>query len=172
MSIETPYIDVKHEGQDCLELRMLLAEWIRLCQHPMVSKEIRKSVIEKIMAQTRDGDEQICFLFRLYTETCVNQYLASKQASTIHHRRMIHLIDSYTRLVSAMITEDTSSDENKLRLLNNSFSVIILILSHHHQSKGIHFNQKPFLRLFVSLFNEISKIHMKSIDNSAMIIFR
>lgn len=171
-SIEAPYTDIKHDGLDCLELRMLLAEWIRLCQHPMAGKDIRTLVVEKIMAQTGDDDDQICFLFRLYTEACINQYLASKNVSTIHHRRMIHLIDSYTKLISAMVLGTQSSDEAKLKLLNNAFSVIILILSHQHQSKGVHFNQKPFLRLFVSLFNEISKINIKSINNSAMIIFR
>ncbi|ORE23450.1 Not1-domain-containing protein [Rhizopus microsporus] len=168
-AIEAPYSDIKHDRLDCLELRMLFAEWARLCQHPMAVKDIRNTIIETIMKRINDEEEDVCFIFRLYTEACVNQYLTSKITTTIHHRRMIHLIDSYTKLVSAMIAQSVSFD--KLKLLNHALSVIILILSHHHQSKGIHFNQKPFLRLLFSLFHEVSKLNLKEIDRSVVIVF-
>ncbi|OAD02750.1 Not1 transcription factor, partial [Mucor lusitanicus CBS 277.49] len=165
--IEEPYKEIK---QDCLELRMLLAEWVRLCQHPMATDDIFQSLAQRVMDITKDEDCR-CFFFRLCTETCVNHYLAFRSVSSLHHRRMIHLIDSFTKLVSAMVIEEKTSDKAKVKLLNDALSVMILVLSHHHQNRGVEFNQKPFLRLFASLFNEISKIRTKSIDASALITF-
>lgn len=168
--IEEPYIDIKHE-LDCLELRMLMAEWVRLCQHPMATDDIYISLAQRVMQITKD-DEGRCFFFRLCTETCVNHYLAFRSVSTLHHRRMIHLIDSVTKLVSAMVIEEKNSDKAKVKLLNDALSIMILVLSQHHENRGVNFNQKPFLRLFASLFSEISKIRTKSIDASALITFR
>lgn len=168
--IEEPYTDIKHD-LDCLELRMLMAEWVRLCQHPMATEDIYISLAQRVMEFTKD-DEGRCFFFRLCTETCVNHYLSFRSVSTLHHRRMIHLIDSVTKLVSTMVIEEKSSDKAKVKLLNDALSVMILVLSHHHETRGVNFNQKPFLRLFASLYNEISKIRTKSIDASALITFR
>ncbi|KAL7319889.1 CCR4-NOT core subunit cdc39 [Mucor circinelloides] len=167
--IEEPYKEIK-QNMDCLELRMLLAEWVRLCQHPMATDDIFHSLAQRVMDATKDEDCR-CFFFRLCTETCVNHYLAFRSVSSLHHRRMIHLIDSFTKLVSAMVIEEKTSDKAKVKLLNDALSVMILVLSHHHQNRGVEFNQKPFLRLFASLFNEISKIRTKSIDASALITF-
>ncbi|KAI9476483.1 MAG: CCR4-Not complex component, Not1-domain-containing protein [Benjaminiella poitrasii] len=170
--VEKPYKDINKQDFDCLELRMLLAEWVRLFQHPMATDTIFTTLVEHIL-ETNKTEEQRCFFFRICTETCVNHYLAYRSVSTIHHRRMIHLIDSFTKLVVAMITteEEGTTNKEKVKLLNNALSVIILVLSHHHESKGVEFNQKPFLRLFASIFNEISKIYSKPLDTSALVTF-
>ncbi|KAI7901129.1 CCR4-Not complex component, Not1-domain-containing protein [Cokeromyces recurvatus] len=170
--VEEPYKDVIKQNIDCLELRMLLAEWIRLFQHPMATDTIFTTLVERVL-EINKTEEQRCFFFRICTETCVNHYLAYRSVSTIHHRRMIHLIDSFTKLIIAMVTteEENSDIKSKVKLLNNALSVIILVLSHHHESKGVDFNQKPFLRLFASIFNEISKIHTKPLDTSTLITF-
>lgn len=167
--VEEPYKDIKKDI-DCLELRMLLAEWVRLCQHPMTTDDIFRTLAENVMKKTSEEDHRY-FFFRICTETCINHYLIFRSVSTIHHRRMIHLIDSYTKLISAMVIEEKESDSAKIRLLNDALSVMILVLSYHHENKGIEFNQKPFLRLFSSLFNEVNKFSAKSIDNSAIITF-
>ncbi|CEP18731.1 hypothetical protein [Parasitella parasitica] len=170
--VREPYYEILEQDSDadCLELRMLLAEWVRLCQHPMATDDIFNSLAQRVMERTKDEDGR-CFFFRLCTETCVGHYLTVRPASTLHHRRMIHLIDSFTKLVSAMVMEERESDKAKVKLLNDALSVMILVLSHHHQSRGVEFNQKPFLRLFASLFSEIGKIRAKSIDASALITF-
>lgn len=168
--IEDPYTDIKQD-MDCLELRMVMAEWVRLCQHPMATDDIYVSLAQRVMEITKDDDGR-CFFFRLAIETCVNHYLAFRSVSTLHHRRMIHLIDSVTKLISIMVIEEKSSDKAKVKLLNDALSVMILVLSYHHENRGVEFNQKPFLRLFASLFNEISKIRIKTIDASALITFR
>lgn len=168
--IEEPYTEIKHD-LDCLELRMVMAEWVRLCQHPMATDDIYVSLAQRVMEMTKDNEGRY-FFFRLCIETCVNHYLAFRSVSTLHHRRMIHLIDSVTKLISMMVIEEKSSDKAKVKLLNDALSVMILVLSYHHENRGVNFNQKPFLRLFASLFNEISKIRTKSIDVSALITFR
>jgi CCR4-NOT transcription complex subunit 1 len=148
---------------------MLLAEWVRLCQHPMATDALFHSLSQKVM-QVTETDDGRYFFFRLCTENCVNHYLSFRSVSSVHHRRMIHMIDSFTKLISAMVLEE-ASDKNKIKLLNDALSVMILVLSYHHENRGIEFNQKPFLRLFASLFNEISKIRTNTIDTSALITF-
>ncbi|OAD77396.1 Not1 transcription factor [Phycomyces blakesleeanus NRRL 1555(-)] len=56
--VEAPYLDLKKtndsgggyigsSGQGCLELRLLLAEWMRLCQHPMVTDQLCSQLATK-----------------------------------------------------------------------------------------------------------------------------
>ncbi|KAI8975394.1 CCR4-Not complex component, Not1-domain-containing protein [Mycotypha africana] len=215
-SVEQPYKTLISKEQekdsvgraapDCLQYRMLLAEWVRLCQHPMAAGDIFNAVAQKAIYMTKESDDR-CFFFRFCTEVCVNHYLTFRSVSTVHHRRMIHLIDSFSKLITAMImvkedegkiikqdeeedggkakkqkkskkenTKVKKDDSNvnnmaKIKMLNDALSVIILVLSQQHEKRGVEFNQKPFLRLFSSIFNEISKLNDKSLDACALITF-
>ena len=45
-----PYLSIdKREDLDCLQLRMLLAEWTRLSQHSMTSQKIYRQFAKKVI---------------------------------------------------------------------------------------------------------------------------
>ncbi|KAG0175598.1 hypothetical protein DFQ28_005990 [Apophysomyces sp. BC1034] len=173
--VEQPYADVKR-NVECLELRMLFAQWIRLYHHPLSTEPLFRKLAEQISIAAKDTEGK-CFFFRLCTETCVNQCLEFRPANAPNQRRMIQLIDAFTKLITYMVMVETKNNENgdndeaKLKLLSDALSVIVLLLAHQHEVQGINFNQKPFLRIFSSLFTDISKVLSETMEASMVIVF-
>ncbi|KAI9030682.1 CCR4-Not complex component, Not1-domain-containing protein [Phycomyces nitens] len=171
--VEAPYRDLERVGgQDCLELRLLLAEWTRLCQHPMVTDQLCSQLATKVLQTTKDQNGR-CFFFRLCTETCVHHFLSFKTQSASFRRRALQLIDSYAKLVAYMVRLETGEDDKTARvtLVSHALSVVVLVLAQHHEKRHVNFNQKPFLRILSSLFCELNKIKNKSIESSIVLAF-
>ncbi|KAI9030832.1 CCR4-Not complex component, Not1-domain-containing protein [Phycomyces nitens] len=168
--ISLPYTEINPKV-DCLEMRILLAEWVRLCQHPMATEAIYRALAKKVLQATQD-EEGRCFFFRLCIETCVNQSLTFSPNNASHQRRVGITIDSFSKLVRyTIIMEPRKDDKAKIKYLSDTLSIVILVLANHHQTRGTNFYQKPFLRLLSSLFSEISKIGIKSVESGMIIAF-
>ncbi|KAL0088093.1 Not1 transcription factor [Phycomyces blakesleeanus] len=168
--ISHPYTEIS-PNLDCLEMRILLAEWVRLCQHPMATEGIYRTLAKKVLQATQD-EEGRCFFFRLCTETCVNQSLMFSPNNTSHQRRVGVTIDSFSKLVRyTIMVEPSKDDKAKIKHLSDTLSIVILVLANHHQTRGTNFYQKPFLRLLSSMFSEISKIGIKSVESGMIIVF-
>ncbi|KAI7871343.1 CCR4-Not complex component, Not1-domain-containing protein [Spinellus fusiger] len=156
---------------DCLELRMLLAQWIRLCHYPMGPQSLYSTLTQKVL-KTTQSEEGKYFFFRLCIETCVNYYVTFSPNSVSHQGRVASMIDQFSKLVSSMIAMEGGEDQKaKVKLLSDALSVIILVLANHHERRGTNFDQKPFLRLLSSLFTEVNKLDIHSTDSSMMIAF-
>ncbi|KAI8147372.1 CCR4-Not complex component, Not1-domain-containing protein [Fennellomyces sp. T-0311] len=151
---EAPYETIEKHGMDCLSLRMLLAEWTRLCQHSMTNQRIYRHFAKKVLATTQDKNGQ-SFFFRLCTETCVDQFLSLRSFSSSFQNRTMQLIDAYAKLVAYMALVD---EHDAISIAGRAFSVVILVLAHHHEQRGMNFNQKAFLRILSSLYSEFNKI--------------
>ncbi|KAF7724662.1 hypothetical protein EC973_000834 [Apophysomyces ossiformis] len=160
--IEQPYANVKRDV-DCLELRMLFAEWVRLYQHPRSIDPLFRKLAKKISEAVKDTEAK-CFFFRLCTEICVYQGVELRPANAANQRRVIQLIDAFTKLVTYMVLVETGNEENeddseaKLKLLSDVLSVIVLLLAHQHETQGANFNQKAFSRILSSLLSDITKV--------------
>ncbi|CAO3600262.1 unnamed protein product [Absidia cylindrospora] len=151
------YAEIEGSDSQCMDARLLLAEWIRLNQHPLVTDDITQSLVKKAVLITQDS-EKLCFFVRMCTEACVDHYMSQRSPSPSHKRSSVTMIDSYAKLVSCMATADSvARDDNKLKVFGKALSVIVLVLAHHHERLGSEFNQKPFLRLLTSLYAEIHK---------------
>jgi CCR4-NOT transcription complex subunit 1 len=159
-----------------MDVHLLLAEWIRINQHPLVTDDICQSVVKKVSIKnggwlplarlltytlilssqalllTQDT-EGLCFFVRMCTEVCVDHYMSRRSSSPTHQRRSVAMIDSYAKLVSCMAAQ--SGKTRNLEVFGKALSVIVLVLAHHHERLGSDFNQKPFLRLLTSLYAEI-----------------
>lgn len=140
----------------CLELRLLLAEWNRLYQHPIVNDNLLGSITKRILSTTKDDDNNTCFFLRMAIETCVQHYLAGKAKS-------IYYIDAFTKLVSSMVKMESS--DRQIKIISHTFSVIVLTLAHYHENMNIHFNQKPFFRLLSFTFSDLLKLNIESVNS-------
>ncbi|CAO3609473.1 unnamed protein product [Cunninghamella echinulata] len=139
----------------CLELRLLLAEWNRLYQHPIVNDKLLQNIARKILSAT-ENDNNRCFFLRMAVETCIQHYLAGKA-------RSIYFIDALTKLVSTMVKLE--SPKKQIKIISQNISVIVLTLAHYHENMGIQFNQKPFFRLLSFTFSDLLKLNMESVNS-------
>lgn len=131
---------------DSFSLRLLLAEWTRVCRHNMANDTLYTQFAERILQTLTSDTERQCFFFRLCTETCVDLYQPSRT----------HSIDAYSKLIGYLIRigEDYKS---KITMISHVLSVVVLVLAHQHETLGTQFNQKPFLKLLSSLFIEMNQ---------------
>lgn len=192
-STKPPYVETGGNEARCLDVHLLLAEWIRINQHPLVTDDICQSVVKKVSIKKRGGGvslqwllkyrlvlssqaslltqdtEGLCFFVRLCTEVCVDHYMSRRSSSPTHQRRSVAMIDSYAKFVSCMASSAARSGKTrKLEVFGKALSVIVLVLARHHERLGSDFNQKPFLRLLTSLYAEIHGC----MDLSLLIAFR
>jgi CCR4-NOT transcription complex subunit 1 len=137
--------EVYKTQEDSLHLRLLFAEWTRVCRHSMTSNALYRQFGEKIL-QSAKG-ERLCFFFRLCTETCIELYQPSS-------RRPQQSMDAYTKLVGYMVRIQDNYT-SKITMVSHVLSIAVLVLAHQHESLNTQFNQKPFLKLFTSLFIEL-----------------
>ena len=68
--------------------------------------------------------------------------------------------DSVARLVACMVSAQLNKKghvEVASKLLSDVLSVCVLLLAHCHEIQGPNFDQRPFLRLFISAYIEVNK---------------
>lgn len=119
----------------------------------------------------KTDDQQHIFL-RMCIQTAVQQYLSFSSPASPNQYRIKDSTDSVARLFAFMtMSQDSSNDkdDNRTKFLYDALSVIVLMLASHHQSQEHNFDQRPFLRLLLSTFIEISKA---AVDINAIVPFR
>ncbi|ORX59649.1 Not1-domain-containing protein [Hesseltinella vesiculosa] len=153
------YPMIKLDGVDYLELRLILAEWNRLCQHPACHRLFLEGIAKRLVVATKDDDSQ-CYFLRMALETCVQHYIQGKP-------KAIHWVDALARLV-AQWTALISDPAKQVALIGHTMSVIVLILAQYHENLGMRFNQKPFFRILSLLLIELCKLQSVQIDDGIL----
>ncbi|KAI8333328.1 CCR4-Not complex component, Not1-domain-containing protein [Chlamydoabsidia padenii] len=160
--VDNVYPSIKLPHINCLELRLLLAEWNQLSQYPIVNDMLLGGIVKRILSATNDNDGK-CFFLRMGTETCVQHYMMGKP-------KAIQYVDALAKLMTFMVALEESSQQQS-KMVGHIISVIVLVLAQYHESMGAHFNQKPFFRLLSMVFTELSKSQVKTIDSSVLTCF-
>ena len=68
--------------------------------------------------------------------------------------------DAVARLVACMVAiqaDKRDQPDAATKLLSNALSICVLLLAHCHEIQGSSFDQRPFLRFFISSYIEVSK---------------
>ncbi|KAI8149734.1 CCR4-Not complex component, Not1-domain-containing protein [Fennellomyces sp. T-0311] len=157
---EKPYTRVKSTGLDYLELQMLLAEWTRFCLHPLSSDAMLDTFASQILQKITATEEKQTAFLRLCIQTSVQQYMTFCNLPLPQQARMKESTDSVARLVACMVAVQANKRdqaETAIKLLSNALSICVLLLAHCHEVQGSSFDQRPFLRFFISSYIEVSK---------------
>ncbi|CAO3592130.1 unnamed protein product [Absidia cylindrospora] len=160
--VDEVYPSIKLEGINCLQLRLLLAEWNQLSQYPIANDTLLSGIVKRILSATKDDDSK-CFFLRMGTETCVQHYVMGKP-------KAIQWVDALAKLMTYMVTLEESSQQQS-KMVGHIISVIVLVLAQYHEAMGPRFNQKPFFRLLSLVFTELCKSRAKAIDASVLTCF-
>ena len=105
-------------------------------------------------------------------QTAVQQYLSFSSPTSPNQYRIKDSTDSVARLFASMTVAQEpgdGKDDNRTKFLYDALSVIVLMLASHHQAQENNFDQRPFLRLLLSTFIEVTKT---AADINAIVPFR
>lgn len=144
------------------KLLIWFQQWVGLFQR---SPAPEKAFVPFITQLTRQGilkmDETSSFFFRVCAEASVSSYL--KAAAQQDFSYAYQSLDAMSRLIVYMIKYhgDASGMDNtqaKVHYLTKILSIFVLVLAATHEEQGSAFQQKPFLRFFSSLINDLATV--------------
>jgi len=111
--------------------------------------------------------EDVSSLFyRVCIETSIEHAIKYKQLPGQSASLAYQPIDAFSKLVISLLKLQQPStpigtpatetqDAGRVALLNKVLSIIVLVAAQHHEQRRQQFNQRPFLRLFTSLFSDL-----------------
>ncbi|KAI8988678.1 CCR4-Not complex component, Not1-domain-containing protein [Pilobolus umbonatus] len=151
-------------------VQYLFTEWVRLYQHPNSSDKILNAFVAQLSQQNiLKKEDTSSFFYRASIEISIEHAIKFKQLPGQSASLAYQPIDAFSKLIVGLLKLPVATQENqdvaRLTLLTKVLSIIVLIISQHHEQRQPQFNQKPFLRLFTSLLTDLhsSEMHIQSI---------
>ena len=158
------------------QMEYIFEEWVHLQDNETPERTIAAFVHQLHQKHLLDSQVESAVFFRLCVDISVATYereentlFGSLDAAYVH-------VDALARLIVCLVLyQDEKGDspaESKASYLEAMISLIVLVLCHHHQTRGDGFNQKIYFRLFSSLFCELHKVRstIASSFNSLMLV--
>lgn len=144
------------------QMEYIFKEWIHLQDSEAPERTIAAFVHQLHQNHLLDSQIESAVFFRICVDISVATYereettlFGSLDAAYVH-------VDALARLIICLVLyqddKGESAAESKAAYLEAIVSLLVLVLCHHHQTRGDRFNQKVFFRLFSSLFCELHRI--------------
>ena len=139
------------------QMDYVFEEWVHLCNNPNVSDKAPPQFISQMYKkQLINNKEDLCLFLRLSIDSAVDRFEAH-----LHNNGSINdayiPIDSLAKLIMMLVQareEDGEVKGDKAAFFDLTLSLLVLVLNHHHVTRGEHFNQKVFFRLFSTMLCE------------------
>lgn len=144
-------------------IAMLLGEWIHISQHPGTSRKVQAKFLKAICSQgLLNSDTVTPLFFRVSIGLVIDSFSGKDPVPPPHFLA----IDNFAKLIVQLVlyhADSTNSDFDSARivLFNRFLSVLVLMLVHSHEKAGHRFNQRPFLRLYSSILNELKTLQLE-----------
>jgi len=151
-------------GQLREKLFIWFQQWVSIFQR---SPSPEKAFVPFITQLTKQGilkmDDVSSFFFRVCAESSVNSYIKSVTSGDFSFSYAYHALDAMSRLIVYIIkyhgdASGVNNDQAKVHYLTKILSIFVLVLANMHEEQGQAFQQKPFLRFFSSLINDLHTI--------------
>ena len=133
------------------------ADWVRLFQRSPFPEKSFVAWVTQLTAQgILKGEEISSFFYRVCVEASVTLY--SELVVNGETTNAFQPVDALSRLIVLMIKYNGDAAATKVHYLTKILSIVVVVLAHFHEEAGTEFPQKPFFRLFSSLFNDLHTI--------------
>src|SRR5258708_4986110 len=133
------------------------ADWVRLYQRSPNLEKAFVSWVTQLTAQgILKGEEISSFFYRVCVEASVTLYQElTSQGEIVNSYQPV---DALSRLIVLMIKYNGDAVQTKVHYLTKILSIVVVVLAHFHEEFPTALPQKPFFRLFSSLFNDLHAI--------------
>ncbi|KAI8991615.1 CCR4-Not complex component, Not1-domain-containing protein [Mycotypha africana] len=152
-------------------MRILFSEWVRI--YPTATEKVLNAFTTQLSQQSIFKSTSLsCMFYRVCIEESINYSLNHLQLSAETALIAYQPIDAFTKLVVNLLTlqrppvVDDDQATDTISLARHSFferivAIIVLVLSKHHEQLSERFDQRPFLRLFASLFSDLHAVEQQ-----------
>ncbi len=144
------------------QMEYIFEEWIHLQENDAPERTIAAFVHQLHQKHLLDSQVESAIFFRLCVDISVANY--EREENTLYGSldvAYIH-VDAFAKLIVCLVLhQDEQGDstvEAKAAYFEAILSLVVLVLCHHHQTRGERFNQKIFFRLFSSIICEVHEV--------------
>ncbi|KAI9792032.1 MAG: hypothetical protein M1833_001282 [Piccolia ochrophora] len=135
------------------QIEYTFSEWVRLCSRFDATEKTFAAFISQLHnKQLMNNEEESCLFFRLCVDVSVDAYEHAEANAVGTLTEAFTCIDALAKLIVRLVRFQGDGDgavqSNKPTYLKSIFSLVILVLNHHHVMRGERFNQRVFFRLF------------------------
>ena len=143
------------------QMEYVFNEWFHLCSNPNASEKALHLFIHQMYnKQIINSRDDLCLFLRTSIDSSVERFERHLQTGVLNNEAYVP-IDALAKLIALLATRRHHEGEvknDKAAFLNTMLSLSVLVLNHHHVTRGEHFNQKVFLRLYSTLLSELSSL--------------
>lgn len=139
------------------QLSLIFMEWVHLISHPATTEKMQLAYLLQLQDTNITSDDTlVSFFFRCIVEQSIesaNRMMPVAQNGTTAHYLVI---DAVAKIVVLMLKyTPPQDDEQSLRNFRRFLHIAVMVFVHEHDTTKSIFNQKPFFRLFASIFSEL-----------------
>lgn len=144
------------------KLYIWFQQWIVIFQRsPSPEKNFVPFITQLAKQNILKADDVSSFFFRVCAESSVESYMKSMARGDFTYA--FQSLDAVARLIVYIIkyhgdASGVNNDQAKVHYLTKILSIFVLVLANMHEEQGAMFQQKPFLRFFSSLINDLHSI--------------
>ncbi|KIN02112.1 hypothetical protein OIDMADRAFT_121717 [Oidiodendron maius Zn] len=136
------------------QMEYVFEEWIHLYNNPNATAKASLNFISQVYnKQVINNRDDLCLFLRLSIDSSVDRFESHIQNNGTIIDAYIP-IDALGKLLVMLAKGPEREGEvkiDRIAFLKSILSVIVLVLNHHHITRGEHFNQKAFFRLFSTI---------------------
>lgn len=136
------------------QMEYVFEEWIHLCTNPNATEKAAPNFISQMYnKQIINNRDDLCLFLRLSIDFSVDRFEAHIQNNGTIIDAYIP-IDSLGKFIAMLVKgheREGGVKGDRAAFLKSVLSLIVLVLNHHHLTRGEHFNQKVFSRLFSTI---------------------
>jgi CCR4-NOT transcription complex subunit 1 len=142
------------------QLQFFFAEWVRLYQHPATTEKTMLAFATQLSQQGIFKVEDTSSLFyRVCIEASVEHALKFKMMPGQSLNLAYQPIDALSKLIVCLVQVPLLEGQtDPLAHFTRALTVTVLCISHHHEIRGQHFDQRPFLRLFTCILSDLHAV--------------
>ncbi|KAI7898110.1 CCR4-Not complex component, Not1-domain-containing protein [Cokeromyces recurvatus] len=142
------------------QLQFYFAEWVRLYQHPASTEKTMLAFATQLSQQNIFKMDDISSLFyRVCIEVSVEHAIKFKMLPGQSPNLAYQPMDALSKLIVCLIQVSlTEGQIDPMAHFTRALSVAVLIISQHHEMRGQHFDQRPFLRFFTSILSNLHTV--------------
>jgi CCR4-NOT transcription complex subunit 1 len=141
------------------QMEYVFEEWIHLCNNPNATDKAAPNFISQMYnKQIINNRDDLCLFLRLSIDSSVDRFETHIQNNGTIIDAYIP-IDALGRFLAMLVKGHEREGEvkgDRVAFLKSILSLVVLVLNHHHLTRGEHFNQKAFFRLFSTILCDFS----------------
>ena len=151
-------------GTDLLKcFEAIFEEWVEISSHSGIGMETQTDFIKMLLDEPLVSGNNLAIFIRTCLDLSVKYAVALKENNAGSGNPYV-AIDSLARMWVLLIRHykpDNKAITTSQELWDNLISVAVLCIIQSHETLGTKFSQKPFLRLFSSILNELKELQLE-----------